>query len=107
MATITRGSQDQLVQKIKSVLDQYEHHYEGSTASVYRQNSASVRIRIVDQRFDGLSIGQRHDAVWKFIADRLGQEELQEISVLLMLTPQEKLVSDMSSDFDHPIPSML
>ena len=90
MATITREPVDDLVQKIKTVLDEYERQHPGAVATVYRQNSASIRIRIVDESFAGWSKGKRHDHAWAFIADRLSDDDIQEISVLLLLTPNEQ-----------------
>jgi stress-induced morphogen len=107
MATITRGSQDALVEKVKSVLDEYERQHSGAVATLYRQNSVSIRIRIVDESFTRLSKPERHDRAWKFISDRLDDEEIQDISVLLLLSPDEQRSSFMNFDFDDPIPSTL
>ena len=107
MATITRGSQDALVGKFKTVLDEYERQNPGAAATLYRQNSVSIRIRIVDESFAHLSKPARHDRAWKFISDRLDDEELQDISVLLLLSPKEQRSSFMNVDFDDPIPSTL
>jgi stress-induced morphogen len=105
MATITRGSRDELVEKIKQVLDEYERLNPGSRASVYRQNSASIRVRIVDDNFSGKSKGDRHDYVWDFLIDRLTDDDIQEISVLLLLTSKELSSSFMNVEFDDPVPS--
>jgi len=107
MAIITRGSQDGLVLKIKSILDTYEQLHAGAKANVYRQNSASIRIRVVDPRFVSMSTPDRHDDVWKFISDQLTDDELQEVSILLVLAPQEERSSLMNLEFDDPIPSRL
>ena len=107
MATITRGRRDELVRKLKTVLDEFEKEHPGAIASVYRQNSASIRVRIVADRFDGKSKGARHDYAWKFITDRLTDDEIQEISVLLLLTPDEQTSSMMNFEFDDPISSKL
>jgi stress-induced morphogen len=107
MAKITRGRQDKLVGKIKEVLDQYEESHPTATATLYRQNSASVRVRIVDPRFARSSKGARHDRVWKFISDRLDEDDLQEISLLILLTPPEQASSFINSEFEEPIRSKL
>src|SRR5436309_7218781 len=107
MATIVRGSDDELVERVKKVLDDYEQQQPGGCASLYRHNSASIRVRIVDDRFDGLSRAARHDQVWKFIADRLNDDDIQEISVLLLLSPKEQQTTFMNSEFDDPVPSTL
>ena len=106
MATIVRGPQaDKYVDAIKRRLDEYERAYPGSSAEVYRQNTASIRIRVIDERFTGMSRGERHDAVWDFLYAGLDEDTLQEISVLLPLTRSEKPTLLMSQEFDDPIPS--
>ena len=107
MATITRGLHDELTEKVKKVLDEYEQRYSGAIANLYRQNPASIRIRIVDKQFVDWSKGKRHDHAWKFIADRLSEDDIQEISVLLLLTPDEQQSSLMNFEFDDPLPSHL
>jgi hypothetical protein len=89
------------------VLEEYERQNAGAAADVYRQNSASIRVRVVDPSFADEPKGDRHDRVWKFIAEHLGDEELQEISVLLLLAPGEQPSSLMNVEFDDPIPSRL
>lgn len=105
MAIITRGLQDQYVQTLKQALDEYEKSYPGAIATLYRQNTASVRIRILDDRFRGISKGDRHDQVWDFLSSRLDDDTIQEISVLLLLAPGEERSSLMNTEFDDPIPS--
>ena len=107
MATITRGSQDPIVEKVKQVLDEYEQLHPGAVASVYRQNSASIRVRVIDAAYEGISRSQRHDELWKFITERMSQDDAEEISVLLPLIPSEVEKSFMNFEFDDPIPSTL
>jgi len=107
MASIVRGQQDPAVTKLQQVLQEYESANPGATVTLYRQNSGSIRVRILDERFSGLSKGQRHDQAWKFIADRIGDEDIQEISVLLLLTPGEQRSSLMNLEFDDPVRSSI
>ena len=105
MATIHSGQQDKAVRSVKSALDAYEHAHPGADATLYRQNSASIRIRIVDKAFAGLSRGDRHDSVWEFLSEKLDDDTIQEISVLLLLAPGEQQKSFMNFEFEHPVPS--
>src|SRR5260370_23719907 len=105
MATVTRGSRDQTVEKVRTILDEYERINPGAAATLYRQNSASIRVRIVDERFSGWSKGKRHDYAWTFISERLTEDEIQEISMLLLLTPTELRTSFINTEFDDPIRS--
>ncbi len=108
MATITRNAADPVVEKIRSVLDQYEHQHPGAAAALYRQSSVSIRIRIISDSYANRAKADRHDEVWDFLAARLDDEAMADISILLLLSPDEKQTSLMNMEFDHPItPSRL
>ena len=104
MATIARGSRDQAVERMRDVLDEYERDHPGAIATLYRHHSAGVRIRIIDERFNTMSTPDRHDHAWNYIASRLGSEEIQEISVLLLISSREKNTEFMNTEFDDPVP---
>ena len=70
----------------------------------YRQDSANVRLRIVDANFKGMSLMDRHNSIWASI-DHLPLGVLSQVSILLPLTPDEKTISFASQDFDDPVPS--
>jgi hypothetical protein len=106
MATITRGSHDVSAQKVKDILDDYEREHSGAAAEVFRLDTYSIWIRIIDERFKGWSRGKRHHTAWPFIADRLTDDEIQEVAFLLLLSPDERPESIMSAEFDNPMPSV-
>lgn len=54
----------------------------------YRFNSASIRVRVVDPRFEGLSTEQR-DSLVEPLIDRLSPEIQADIMNLLTLAPGE------------------
>jgi len=101
-----RKKVDQSVRAIKKSLDKYKKQHTDSKIKVYRQNSASIRARIVDPDFDGVNKADRHEIVWNFLQD-LPENQQSEISVLLLLTPNEVESSFANLDFDNPIPSRL
>jgi stress-induced morphogen len=107
MATVTRGARDALVKKFAKILGEYERENPGAVATVYRQNSAAIRVRVVDERFARMSKPDRHDRVWRFISDRLSDDEIQELSILLLLSPAEQRSSFLNAEFDDPVPSSL
>jgi stress-induced morphogen len=109
MATITRNAKqaDKLLLDIKAALDQYEHDFPGSEASLYRQNSGSIRVRVVDDRFGGMSEANRDDAVVSYLAQRLPEDTLQEISILVLLPRRDLASSFMNLEFNDPTPSRL
>jgi stress-induced morphogen len=105
MMTI-RGKSDRCLQSVAEALAHYEERHANADIVVYRQNSVSVRIRIVDPDFDGINKAERHDIVWDFVKD-LPEDQQSEISLLLLLTPDEVERSFANDEFDNPIPSLL
>ena len=87
----------------------------GSFAQVdsYRYNSASVRIRVIDPRFEGLSRDERDGMVEKYI-HQLPPETQQDIVTLFTFAPSDlgKTPASLKEymfnvEFDDPSPSML
>lgn len=106
MVTIRDNNTDDRLDAIAHALQPYEEQHPNAQVEVYRQNSASVRVRIVDAGFADVSKADRHDAVWAFL-QQLPEDQQAEISVLLLLTPDELEKSFANYEFDHPVPSRL
>ena len=106
MVTIRGKNIDDRLQAIADALEQYEDRHPNARVEVYRQNSVSVRVRIVDTDFAGVSKADRHDTVWAFLQD-LPEEQQAEISLLLLLLPDETKMSFANDEFDNPVPSRL
>jgi len=100
MAKILRGSQDAMVKGLKKALKAYEDQFPGSSGALYRQNRADVRVRIIDERFAGMSRWRRHNQVWKFLADIVGDDIISEVSTLILLPPTELKSSFANLDFE-------
>jgi stress-induced morphogen len=107
MATIVKGPEDKVVVALRDALLEYESAYPGSEASLYRQNSASVRLRVIDRRFEGMTKSRRHSEVWDFLACRVSEETLSDISLLLAIAPAELGMSFANFEFESPSPSQL
>lgn len=79
-------------------------------ADAYRYNSASIRVRIVDPRFEGKSTEQRDRMVEPFL-EKLPESTQADIMNLLTLYPEETAKSSKAefanSEFEDPSPSML
>lgn len=101
-----QGQKDDCLQAVADALARYEEQHAQANIVIYRQNSVSVRIRVVDPDFANVSKSDRHEAVWAFIKD-LPEEQQSEISVLLLLTPEELKMSFANYEFENPIPSQL
>jgi len=54
MAIIIRGSSDEGLLSIQQTLLPYDEQYPEATIELYRRNSISIRIRVVDPSFDGM-----------------------------------------------------
>jgi acid stress-induced BolA-like protein IbaG/YrbA len=76
----------------------------------YRYNSASIRIRVIDERFEGKS-HVRRDAMVEKLLKQLPPETQGDIVNLLTLSPDE--LTDLSKggimnyEFENPSPSIL
>jgi len=82
-------------------------------ADSYRYNSASIRIRVVDKRFEGLS-REKRDALVEEQLDKLPPETQRDIVTLFTFAPSELSEAPetfrefmLNTEFDDPSPSML
>ena len=107
MATIVRGKADSEVQAIKDALDAYETEHPDAQAELYRHNPASIRLRVIDRRFEGMSKSRRHADVWDFLAARVPEDTLADVSLLLTVAPAELKNSFSNLEFEDPTPSRL
>ena len=82
------------------------------SAEAYRYNWASIRIRVIDERFRGLSIEDR-DRMVSAILDGLPSDLQNQIILLLTLTPEEAQPENfnrhsiLNLEFEDPSPSLL
>src|SRR5260221_5551492 len=106
MSTEIRGKSDSALEAIVKSLAKYEAAHRRAEIMAYRQNSASIRIRVIDPDFASVSRSDRHDTVWSYL-EGLPDDVLSQISVLLALTPDDRAISIGTLDFDHPIPTKL
>lgn len=79
----------------------------------YRYNSASLRVRIVDERFEGVD-REKRDAMVETHIESLPSDTQSDIVNLVLVTPSElDTRSDtfrelrLNTEFDNPSPSML
>ncbi len=101
-----RGKTDDYLDAVMKVLAKYESRHPRAEIEGFRQNSVSIRIRIVDPDFANVSRTDRHDEVWR-VLDELPEEIQSHLSTILLLTPDEKKRSFANFEFDDPIPSSL
>lgn len=102
-----RKKADPYVEKILATLrDQYGVRHPKAQIEVYRYNSASIRIRIIDPGFAGINWIDREEII-NPILDALPEDIQAEITVLLLITPKERKSSFMSMEFDDRTRSLL
>ena len=72
----------------------------------YEQNRVSIRIRVVDEKFRNQSRVEREKMVYPLI--RTLPEDIQDdISILLLLTPDQKAGHLLNLEFEDPTQSAL
>ncbi len=76
----------------------------------YRYNSASIRVRVIDPRFEEMSVLDREDLVFPVI-DKLPERTREDILLLLILAPSELRGRNrhmlVNQEFENPLPSLL
>ena len=79
----------------------------------YRYNSASIRVRVIDRRFEGLSVEKRDSMIEPYL-EQLPERTQADIMSLFTFAPTDlKPKTDsfrtfvMNSEFEDPSPSML
>ncbi len=102
--TIPRGATDSILEQIVETLESYKADHPGSEIALYRQNSVSVRIRIIDPAFAGKNRIERSDLVWRYI-EKLPDDVQSDISTLILLTADETKRSFANFEFEDPVPS--
>jgi hypothetical protein len=88
----------------KLLVDRYLADHPRAEVKVKRQNPYSLRIRIIDPDFHGIDRATRDEKAWE-ILDDLADEILSEITMLVLLAPDESKSSLANLEFDHPSPS--
>ena len=94
------------VKSVYDVLEAYKVLHGSARVTCYRQNSASIRIRIIDPDFQDSDRVKRDDTLWEILG-RLPEDVQSQITMLLLLTPDEAQTSFANMDFENPIPSRL
>ena len=90
--------------RVREALAGYKSAHGLAKINVRRQNSVSIRIRIIDPDFKGLDRVDRDTEMWKLL-ERLPERVKSQITMLLLLTPKEAKTSFANMEFEHPIKS--
>jgi hypothetical protein len=83
---------------------------EFSQTDAYRFNAASIRVRVIDERFEGKTIADREAMVLPQL-NRLPKETREDVLLLLTLAPSEQETFNdqtlMNREFEQPLPARL
>ena len=95
----------------RSVEELLRRHF--NQADSYRYNSASIRVRVIDPQFEGMS-REKRDAMVEQYLDLLPPETQRDIVTLFTFSPSEleptpKTFREcmLNTEFDDPSPSTL
>jgi hypothetical protein len=76
----------------------------------YRFNSASIRLRIIDDQFEGKTMAEREGMVLPLL-EKLPKKTREDVLLLLTLAPSEQNSFNsqtlMNQEFEQPLPSRL
>jgi hypothetical protein len=97
---------DPNLRQIAQALKPYDEAHPEARIEVYRQNNVSVRLRIIDPDFRGKGRAEREEEVWPLL-EQLPQNVVADLSLLLLLTPEETEGSLANFEFDHPTKSRI
>ncbi len=89
------------VAKLEAVL---RDHF--ADAQAYRYNSASIRVRVVDAAFADKSRSEREEMVWPLLSE-LPESIRADVTMLVLVTPDEKRGSLLNLEFENPSKSLL
>ena len=95
-----------MIDRIIEALRVYENDHPDAKIDLYRQNTVSVRVRIVDPAFHGRSKIERNKEVWTYL-NALSDEAQSDLSSLILLTPEELTMLFANLEFEDPVPSKL
>jgi len=83
------------------------HGFERAKVEVYRRMPGrSIRVRVVDRQFSGKLLIDRDRMTQGFLGD-VPEEIDQEITLVLLLGPDELKKDLMNAEFDNPTPVRL
>ena len=102
MAKIVRGASDIDVDMVVEALSAHEAGHPEAVVEVYRRDPYSILARIIDPDFDGFDWVERHNLIWGLL-ENLPEDLLSQMSLLVLVTPDEMGDTGSSLEFDDPL----
>jgi hypothetical protein len=101
----TNGADDKL-RSIRAILNQYKARHPDARVDARRYNSVSIRVRVIDPRFEGTNRSDRDKELWELMK-ALPDDTVADVTMLVLLAPSEITTSLANLEFEHPSPSQL
>lgn len=100
-----RRTADPIVEQYKAVLSEhYLPKHPNAKIDVYRYSPYSVRVRVIDPVFTGKLITRRDGEIWDIFKSHVSLDDLQDLTLLLLLAPGEEKQSLSNIEFENPTP---
>ncbi len=96
-----RGPVDPIMEALADAIRPYLDAHAAAEAQLFRYSPTSVRMRIIDPDFRRKSRSERHETLWALLYP-LDEDILGELTMLLLLTPEERATSTLNLDFEGP-----
>jgi stress-induced morphogen len=101
-----KDSADDVLNKVKDALQPYVDRHNQVEVVIRRQGRYAIRVRIINPAFAGLSRSERHEAIWAYL-ESLPESILSDVSLLLLLTPEEAAQPLADFAFDDTVANRL
>jgi hypothetical protein len=100
--------QDRTTRKLEAILrEHFLPKHPEAQLDVYRYNSASIRIRVVDPEYAKKDLTERDDEIWEVLKKYVDRDTKSQISLILLFAPEELAWSSINREFENPTPSRL
>lgn len=73
---------------------------------MYRRNQYALRLRIIDSAFEGMDLVERDTVIREYL-DSLPDDVMDDLTMIVLVTPKETATSIANFDYDNPQPSFI
>jgi stress-induced morphogen len=103
--TKKKGKETVLIEELLSA--RFSDHPRQYPPQAYRYNIASIRLRVVSPSFEEKNESERYKMVAPLLKKKLPEDTWQDVTMLVLLTPDEVNDSLLNQEFEDPTPSRL
>ena len=98
---LAAANADPVLDAIACTIKPYLEAHSSARFEQYRQSGSNVRLRIIDEDFQGMELGDRHDLIDRYL-DVLNDESADQLSFLALVAPDEVATSHINQEFENP-----